>query len=81
MSTNGQVSGLSYSRVEGGVLYGPPRSRRGRLLNRLRRLVGRDERADIYATSVRPWPDGVDFDSDTIRVVMTSSGLFTVDDE
>lgn len=31
------------------ILYGPPRTRRGRLMNRIRRLLGRDEQDEMYA--------------------------------
>jgi hypothetical protein len=38
---------LANSRIESVVAYGPPRTRRARLMNRLRRLFGRDEQDEI----------------------------------
>ncbi len=34
--------------VESIIFYGPPRGRRKRLLNRIRRLLGRDEQDEVY---------------------------------
>jgi hypothetical protein len=83
MSRNGQVPGGApgngYARATGGVIYGPPRSRRGRLLNRLRHLFGRDERWEVY--SVVGFRDDIDFDANDVKLTITSAGLFNVDDE
>ena len=35
--------------VTGALVYGPPKSRRARLLNRIRRLLGRDEQDEVFA--------------------------------
>jgi hypothetical protein len=61
----------------GAVVYGPPRSRRGRWANRIRRLLRREERMEVYAVlDTRP-----DFDVDTVKVSLSwdESGRFTVD--
>jgi len=40
--------------VTGVIIYAPPKSRRKRLLNRIRRLLGRDEQDEIIAYWTRP---------------------------
>lgn len=76
--------------VEGMTVYGPPRTRRGRFLNRLRRLLGLEERDEIYvsfASKLYPAvksellaaPD-LDLDADVIRVRFGPDGILTFDD-
>jgi hypothetical protein len=72
-----EISGRGYAR--GGILYATPRSRWGRLRNRLRRLAGLDERDEIVGY-LRRWPDGVDFGADTVRIIILPDGLFVVDE-
>jgi hypothetical protein len=63
---------------EGMILHGPPRSRLGRLANRLRQLLGRPERDELYGY----WGvDPADGDDQTIRVSWTVAGELRVDDD
>jgi hypothetical protein len=59
----------------GAVVYGPPRSRRGRWANRIRRLLRREERMEVYAVlDTRP-----DFDVDTVKVSLSDYGVSAED--
>lgn len=55
------------------MLYGRPRSLRGRVANRLRRLFGREERNELY------YYGDVSDGPETITVRWNASGIFTID--
>jgi hypothetical protein len=72
MSDDIEWSGEHYAR--GALFYGPPRSWQGRLLNWIRRRLGRDEQDEVYG-----YLEGADFDADTIKVTFTADGSFTLE--
>jgi hypothetical protein len=55
------------------MVFGPPRTRRGRIANRIRRLLGRDERDELY-TYFGPQ----DLESDSIKLAFTADGIITL---
>lgn len=60
------------------MMYGPPRSRRGRLLNRIRRLFGREERQELYAQ----WPDTTKVALvNEVPVTFKSSGVWKLEED
>lgn len=63
----------------GVVLYGPPRTRRGRLANAIRRLLGRNERLVPYAQ----FDNVIDWNADTVKVTLRwdASGTFAIDED
>ena len=67
-------------RPEEAIFYGPPTSWRGRLKNRLRRILGWEEQDEIYGY----WRNLKDFslrDGDTVRVMFGPNGVIYFLDE
>ena len=76
--------------IQTALIYGPPLSRRGRLMNRIRRLLRLEERQELYAQ----WPDVVrvrladgSFEYENAPIVpnglsvrFTKDGTFELDD-
>jgi hypothetical protein len=62
----------------GVIFYGPPRSRKGRFLNRLRRLLSMEERLETYAEYTNT---GIDLDADTVKIKFSAAGTFEVKDK
>ena len=63
-------------KASGLIIYGPPRSIRGRLVNRIRRLFGFDEQDELYYVIGEwvPGLEGIDLDADTITIRWDKSG-------
>ena len=64
------VPDFTNSVVTGALVYGPPKSRRKRLLNRIRRLLGRDEQDEIIAY-LAP--------GDDLNIAWSADGTFRVE--
>jgi len=60
------------STADGIIIYGPPRARRKRLLNRARRLLGMDERDEAYYVG---WPK---VEPGDFAICWNAAGIFTL---